>query len=571
MPNWLPGIFALSLINVRRNFSKAIPRLFPPPREADDSVAVRYADYLAALFPDQRLDLAVAVGSPAMNFFRRYGRPFFPTTPMLAIVEESRVPPDLGAADTVVTTSIDLFGAVDTILRVLPETDNISVVIGSSPLEQYWLAKGRAAFEPFAGRVSFRWLNDLSFEEMLKHVAMLPPRSAILFNNLLRDAIGVGYSDHNVVTKIHDVATAPIFAFDDTDFGQGIVGGSWPSTQDLSRDYAGVALRILRGEALGGLKLTGLRTGPPKFDWREMQRWGISERHLPPGSVIYFRASTAWQEYNRQILAIGAAIIIQAALIAGLLHERQYRRRAERMARETMSELTQMNRLATAGELSASIAHEVNQPLTGMVLRADAALRWLAGDRPDIAKVRELVSDIVSAGHRASDIVVSIRAMFKREMDERRPVDINHLITTVLAIVLIDLRNNGIELRTQLDEHLPIVECDRVQVQQVVLNLVMNAIESMHSLRPRVLNIQSEPSKPDFVHVSIEDTGTGVDPSDVDRIFNLLFTTKTRGMGMGLSICRSIIESHGGRIWVSPGASRGSIFHFELPTKVGEG
>jgi signal transduction histidine kinase len=572
------GYAELVARNIRAELEERAPGLletyfapFPAASAADESVTVRYADYLAALFPDQRLDLAVAVGSPAMNFFRQHGRPFFPTTPMLAIVEERRVPPELGAGETVVTISIDLVGAIETILRVLPETNNVSVVIGNSPVEQYWRARGQLAFEPFAGRVSFRWLNDLSFEEILKHAAMLPPRSAILFNNLLRDAVGVAYSDHEVVAKLHDVATAPIFAFDDTDFGHGIVGGSWPSTQDLSRDYADVALRILRGEALGGHKLSGLRTGPPKFDWREMQRWGISEGHLPPGSVIYFRAPTAWQEYSRQILAIGAAIIIQAALIAGLLHERQYRRRAERMARDTMSELTQMNRLAAAGELSASIAHEINQPLTGMILRASAALHWLAGDRPDIAKARELVSDIVSAGHRASDIVGSIRAMFKKETDERRPVDINHLISTVLAIVRIDLRKDGIELRTQLDERLPIVECDRVQVQQVVLNLVMNAIESMHSLQPRVLKIQSERCQPDLVHVSIEDTGTGVDPSDVDRIFKPLFTTKTRGMGMGLSICRSVIENHGGRIWVSPGASRGSIFHFELPAEAGKG
>jgi signal transduction histidine kinase len=544
---------------------------FPAAREAEENVAVRYADYLAALFPDQRLDLVVAVGSPAMNFFRQHGRTFFRTTPMLAIVEESRIPPDLRADETVVTTSIDLVGAVETILQLLPETNNISVVIGSSPIEQYWLARGRLEFQRFAGRVTFRWLNDMSFEEVLQHAAMLPPRSAILFNNLLRDAAGVAYSDHEVVTKLHDVAKAPIFAFDDTDFGQGIVGGSWPSTQDLSRDYADVALRILRGEALGGVTLPGPRTGPPKFDWREMERWGITQGHLPPGSAIYFRAPTAWEAYNRQILAISAAILIQAALIGLLLHERQYRRRAERMARETMSELTQMNRLATAGELSASIAHEINQPLTGIILRARAALRWLAADTPDVAKVRELLSDIATAGHRASEIVVSIRAMFKKETSERGPVDINHLITTVLTLVRIDLRRNEIELRTQLDELLPTVECDRVQMQQVVLNLVMNAIDSMHSLQPRVLTIQSERDKPDFVHVSIEDTGTGVDASDLDRIFKPLFTTKARGMGMGLSICRSIIESHDGRIWVSAAESRGSIFHFELPTKAADG
>ncbi len=572
------GYAELIARNVRAELERRAPGYletyftpFPAAREEDESVTVRYADYLAALFSDQRLDLVVAIGSPAMNFFRRNGRPHFPTAPMLAIVEEHRVPPDLRANETFVTGSIDLVGAVETILRVLPETNNISVVIGSSPVEQYWLERARIAFQPFAGRVSFRWLNDLSFEEILKHAATLPPQSVILFNNLLRDAIGIAYSDHEVVTTLHDVATAPIFSFDDTDFGLGIVGGSWPSTQDLSRDYADVALRILREEALGGLTLSGPRAGTPKFDWREMQRWGISEGNLPPESVIYFRAPTPWEEYNRQILAIGAAIFIQAALISWLLHERQYRRRAERTARDTMSELTQMNRLATAGELSASIAHEINQPLTGIILRARAALRWLAADRPDIAKVRELLSDIAAAGHRAGEIVTSTRAMFKKETNERGLVDINHLITTVLAIVRIDLRKHGIELRTQLDEQLPIVDCDRVQVQQVVLNLVMNAMDSMHSLQPRVLTIRSERSTPGFVHVSIEDTGTGIDPSHVDRIFNPLFTTKTGGMGMGLSICRSIIENHGGRIWVSAGASRGSIFQFELPTKAGEG
>ena len=544
---------------------------FPAARQADESVAVRYADYLAALFPDGRMDLAVAIGSPAMNFFRQHGRMLFPRTPMLAVVEERRVPPDLRPDETVVTVSIDLAGTVQTILQALPETNNISIVLGSSPAEQYWLEKGRLAFQPFASRVSFRWLNDLTFEEILQHAAMLPPRSAILFINLLRDATGVGYSDHEVITKLHDVANAPIFTFDDTDFGQGIVGGSWPSTQDLSRDYADVALRILDGAALGGLKLSGPVAGRPRFDWREMQRWGISEKNLPPGSVVYFRAPTAWGQYNTQILAIGAAIVIQAALIAWLLHEHQYRRRAEQMARETMSELTQMNRLATAGELSASIAHEINQPLTGIILRATAALRWLAADTPDIAKARELLSDIAAAGHRAGEIVASIRAVFKKETNERRPVDINHLITTVLATVRMDLTKTGIELRTQLDEQLPIVECDRVQVQQVVLNLVMNAIDSMHSVQPRVLKIQSELSKADFVQVSIEDTGTGIDPSDVDRIFKPLFTTKARGMGMGLSICRSIIENHGGRIWVSRGPSRGSIFHFELPARARDG
>jgi C4-dicarboxylate-specific signal transduction histidine kinase len=233
-----------------------------------------------------------------------------------------------------------------------------------------------------------------------------------------------------------------------------------------------------------------------------------------------------------------------------------------------MTELTYMNRSAAAGQLSASIAHEVMQPLTGITTRASAALRWLRAETPNLEKAGAALEQIVSAGHRASDIITSVRAMFRKDTSERRlPVDINGIIRTVLAIVRIDLQKNDVELQTQLDERVPVVEGDNVQLQQVVLNLVMNAIEAMQSVRPRVLKVKSEQSNSEMVRVSIEDTGTGIDPSNHNRVFSPLFTTKERGMGMGLSICQSIIENHNGRIWVSPSVTRGSIFQFELPTK----
>ncbi len=160
--------------------------------------------------------------------------------------------------------------------------------------------------------------------------------------------------------------------------------------------------------------------------------------------------------------------------------------------------------------------------------------------------------------------------MLKKEAQARNPIDINKLILTVLAIVRHELQKHGVELRTELDESLPALEGDRVQLQQVVLNLVMNAIEAM-PVAPRILSIRSCASKPNFVHVAVEDTGTGIDPSNHDHIFNPMFTTKERGMGIGLSICHSIIESHHGRIWVTRGIDKGSIFQFELPTNVGQG
>ena len=233
-----------------------------------------------------------------------------------------------------------------------------------------------------------------------------------------------------------------------------------------------------------------------------------------------------------------------------------------------MAELAHMNRVSTAGVLSASIAHEVNQPLTGIISHAGAARRWLSSQEPDIKALQSSLERIMSAGRRASEIIASLREMFKKETRARTPVDVNQLIFAVLAIVRYELQTHGVDLRTELTDSLPTLEGDRVQLQQVILNLIMNAIEAMQSVEPRLLSIRSCVRKPNFVHVSIEDTGTGVDPSNEDHIFKPMFTTKEHGMGVGLSICHSIIESHNGHIWVTRGIDRGSIFQFELPANV---
>ena len=265
-------------------------------------------------------------------------------------------------------------------------------------------------------------------------------------------------------------------------------------------------------------------------------------------------------------LAITAAILTQAVLIAWLIHERQYRRRAERTARETFSELTAMNRMATASELSAAIAHEIRQPITGMVTMANAALRWLSRENPDIGRAREAMNKVVAAGHQASDVITNVRGLFGKDTQERTPTDLNTLIQSVLAVVSIDLRKHGIESQVTLSEQLPPVIGNEVQLQQVILNLVTNAIESMISAEPRVLSVKSEITGHNGVRISIADTGSGISLTNLNRLFKPMFTTKAHGMGMGLSICKSIVESHNGQISATAGARRGSIFQFELPT-----
>jgi signal transduction histidine kinase len=284
---------------------------------------------------------------------------------------------------------------------------------------------------------------------------------------------------------------------------------------------------------------------------------------------------------DRMLLTVAANHAATAFRGANLFNERRRAEEAARQARDelemkvmertaelqrTMTELAHMNRVATAGVLSGSIAHEINQPLSAIVADASAARSWLARTEPDIEEACIALDSIETAGRRAGEIVASLRGMFKRETQARLSTDINKLISTVLAIVRSELQKHRVELSTQLDDSLPALTGDRIQLQQVLLNLVMNAIEAMQSVEPRMLSITSCVSKPNFVHVSIGDTGTGVDPSKENQIFNPMFTTKERGMGIGLSICRSIIESHNGRIWATRGIERGSVFQFELPT-----
>jgi signal transduction histidine kinase len=201
----------------------------------------------------------------------------------------------------------------------------------------------------------------------------------------------------------------------------------------------------------------------------------------------------------------------------------------------------------------------------------NAAIRWLSRENPDIERARDALDQVVVAGHRADDVITNVRAMFGKDTEERNPADLNKLLRTVLGLVYIDLRKHSIETQVNLSEQLPLVIGNEVQLQQVILNLVMNAIESMAlGAEPRVLSIKSESAEHNTVLVSVSDTGSGIGVANLNRIFKPMFTTKARGMGMGLSICKSIIESHHGQIWVSAGAPRGSVFHFELPLYRGD-
>ena len=241
--------------------------------------------------------------------------------------------------------------------------------------------------------------------------------------------------------------------------------------------------------------------------------------------------------------------------------------RRERQFREMQSELAHANRVATMGQLTASIAHEIKQPITSARTYASAALRFLDKSPPDVAEVREALTCIVSDADRASDVVDRIGSLIKKAPTRKEVVDLNAAILEVTALTRSEAVKTGVTVGTQLAGELPRIQCDRVQLQQVMLNLIVNAIQSMSGVEDgnRELNISTVSIEPEGVCVAVRDTGHGLRPESLPRLFEPFYTTKPDGMGMGLSICRSIIEAHGGRLWATRCEPRGALFQFTIP------
>ena len=283
--------------------------------------------------------------------------------------------------------------------------------------------------------------------------------------------------------------------------------------------------------------------------------------------IVQDRVVGVMAMFARQRLS--SATLDTLALVADSIAQGIERKRTEEALRKAQVELAHVTRVTTLGELAASIAHEVNQPLSGIVNNSNACLRWLAGDSPNLDEAREAVRRILRDGSRASDVISRIRALVSKTVTEKSRLDVNDAIQEVVALAQGEVRRNRVALRTELAADVPLVVGDRVQLQQVILNLVMNGVEAMASVadRPRELLIYSQQHESDKVLVAVRDSGTGLHSENLDRLFEPFFSTKPKGMGMGLAISRSIIEAHGGRLWAEPNASAGMTFEFALPVE----
>jgi C4-dicarboxylate-specific signal transduction histidine kinase len=306
-----------------------------------------------------------------------------------------------------------------------------------------------------------------------------------------------------------------------------------------------------------------------RIDWRRVERWNIPARRVPKKCEILNREPSFLDRYRTEAILIALIVLLQAAVIALLLRQRHVRRQALVQAERQRLELTHASRLSMVGELSASIAHEINQPLAAIHMNASVGEELLDSANPQLTEIRAIFGDIRRDDERASEVIKKLRELLQKRSVEMIPIEVNEAMRAVLRFLSVTARHRDLSIRTDLAEGLPRVRGDRVQLQQVVMNLVMNAIDAMSDNPPerKTLSVRTQQKPDGWVEVSVCDAGPGIAPAAVASVFDPFFTTKPQGMGLGLSISRTIVQSHGGRIWVETAAD-GATFRFTLPVIV---
>jgi signal transduction histidine kinase len=516
-----------------------------------------------------RIDVVVAVSRPAIEFFERHGERLWPGARVVYNAFSVEYPGPVTFPPNV-TGVVGYQAVADTIalaLRLRPNPRRIVVVSGASDADRSAAQLAQSALSDSTKQVPVEFLSGLPLQELLVRVAAVPPDAVIICLTQYRDRDNRPYTPREVARAISKISAAPVFGYYETYLGFGIAAGQMESYEDEGRLLAEQVLAALAGAPSDPSRVLLKTPNRCMADARALQRWSLDELRLPDGCEVRFAEQSVWRQYGWPIAVALAIIAGEMALIVALLTQRRRRRVAEAELRERLSELTHITRRVSMGELSASIAHEIKQPLTSIHLNASAGAMMLGAEPPQLDEMADILDDIKSDGQRAIDIIDRIRNMVRKVEVDMRSLDLNEAIQQIIKVLASEAAVRGVFVEVELEPGLPRVSADSVQLQQVILNLALNAMDAIHDLPidKRLLTIRSRRANDREAEVSVTDSGAGIAEESIRSIFEPFVTTKPGGMGMGLAISRTIIEAHGGEIHAENSSAGGAVFKFTLP------
>lgn len=535
------------------------------------------ARFLREKHAGTKFDLAVALGPPALDFIVEYRDLVAPGAQIvfaLVSTDEAHATRANPGDAVGVFSEYSVVKSVELAKRLQPGADRIVVVSGGSEFDRQWEEFARNDLVALAEGHEIRYLGNLPHTELLAKVSVLPANTIVLVLSVFEDSTGRRFIPREVAGEIARAASAPTYGVYDTFVGFGIVGAYSDTFESTGLAVADLALDTLAGDPSAAEDRIN-QDRAFRVDARELKRWGLSESDLPPDTIVLFDEDTVWERYWDVIVAALAVIAVQSVLLAALLIQWGLRRRAEAARAEAEQdaatqrrEVAHMSRVLVLGELSGAIAHELNQPLTAILANAQAAQMMLEKDKPDIDEVLAALNEIVEDNNRAGEVIQRLRGLLRKDEGRWEPVDLNDIVTSSHGLLHSELVNRRIDTVLDLQPALAPVRGDPVQLQQVALNLMINAMDALAGNPPgrRRMVVRTRASDHGAVELAIIDNGPGIPEADAARLFQPFFTTKAHGLGLGLSICNSILVTHGGTLTLSTGEEDGAVAAVTLPS-----
>jgi signal transduction histidine kinase len=548
-----------------RTYSEFLDR----PEFSGDAYENLVVAYLHGKYAAEPPDAIVTVSNEALNFVVRHRAQLFPSAPIVyaaASTPTIQSLPSMPADIVGVPNDYDYSGTISQALRWHPAAGHLVVVTGASPQDQAIETRLRREVPAVAGNVETEYWSGLPLAVLESRLAALRSDTVVFTSGFWQDGDGKAFNPRGAAALIAQASSAPVYGPLDTFIGIGIVGGRMPSFEQIGRQAGDTVRAILAGAAPATLRLPGATQMTLHIDWRQAQRWGIDEKMIPAGTVVHFKQPTFWEMYRTGAVIALAAFFLETALIATLILERRRRSAAELATQRLNAQLAHASRLVVAGELTAAIAHEINQPLGAVQTSADAADLILQSGVDRHADLLRIVTRIRSDTMRASDVIRRLRTLLAKQTPERIPFEAGAAMTEVAMMLRPEAERRKITLGVRTAPAALHIEGDRTQIQQVLINLVLNAMDAVAGLpeNRRHIEVSMEARASDLLLV-VRDRGPGVSPENLTKLFDPFFTTKQRGMGIGLSIARTIVEAHGGKIWAQNSEVNGAAFFVELP------